>query len=205
MQETAAEMLARYAEIRKRTFGAPRSVNIATAPPPKAPKRARPVPPLRSPSLPPLVDRKRALREEIAELELKRAQLAVEVSQEVRRKTSLGKEIVALEGEVKRLQEDLLILENLPVTKARILRAFSRYTGFSIDDLKSRRRHADLALVRQACCYWMVRRTRSSFPEIARFLGNRDHTTILHSVKVYPAKRAQMGRHLRELEAGDHP
>ena len=64
-------------------------------------------------------------------------------------------------------------------------------------DLLSRRRFKKAALARQAVCYWAYRRTELSLPQIARKMGGRDHTTVLHSVRAYVAKRAAQGRTLR--------
>lgn len=80
-----------------------------------------------------------------------------------------------------------------------VLRKFAHYTGFSEDDLRDWKRPRDLVLVRQAVMYWMCRRTDASTTMIGKFMGDRDHTTVLHSRKLYPKKRKSMGRHLKEL------
>lgn len=54
-----------------------------------------------------------------------------------------------------------------------------------------------IALPRQFCCYWIGRRTRLSTVQIARIMGGRDHSTIIHSMRAYPLKRAKQGRTLR--------
>ena len=61
------------------------------------------------------------------------------------------------------------------------------------------RRNKRLVFARHAVIYWVCRRTRFSLPQIGRMLGGRDHTTILHAKKSYVAKRAAMGRTLREV------
>lgn len=60
-----------------------------------------------------------------------------------------------------------------------------------------RSRHVSFA--RAAIAYWARRLSGLSLPQIGRALGNRDHTTILHYRNVYPAKRAKMGRTLRQV------
>lgn len=75
----------------------------------------------------------------------------------------------------------------------RICRAFK----FSSAELRSNRRHKRIVLARQAVMYWAYRQTLLSLPEIGRRMGGRDHTTVLHAVRSYPAKRAEMGRNLR--------
>lgn len=66
-------------------------------------------------------------------------------------------------------------------------------------ELLSKRRHRDVAFARQFIMYWACRLTIRSLPEIGRLMGGRDHTTCLHGKRVYPQKRAKMGRHLRQV------
>lgn len=77
---------------------------------------------------------------------------------------------------------------------ARICRA----TGVSRNDIMAPRRSVRIVLARQAIMYWAYRLTTLSTPQIGRRLGNRDHTTVLHAVHIYPSKRAKMGRTLRK-------
>ena len=87
-------------------------------------------------------------------------------------------------------------------TVHQIARRFSKATGVSLKDIKGTSRERNIVIVRHAIIYWARRRTPSSLPQIARFLGGRDHTTSLHAVRTYPQKRAAMGRHLRPLDTG---
>jgi hypothetical protein len=50
-------------------------------------------------------------------------------------------------------------------------------------DLVSRRRDAEVVRPRQVVCFLAKSMTPHSLPEIGRRLGNRDHTTVLHSVR----------------------
>lgn len=77
----------------------------------------------------------------------------------------------------------------------------SRVTGISVNDIRSARRERAVAFARQMFFYWAIRLTRRSFPQVGRFCGKRDHTTVLHGVDAYVAKRASMGRQLRPLRA----
>ncbi len=58
-------------------------------------------------------------------------------------------------------------------------------------------RSARLVVARQAIAYWACRRTNLSVAQIGRMMS-RDHTTILHSKRIYVEKRAHQGRKLRE-------
>lgn len=81
----------------------------------------------------------------------------------------------------------------------RIVHRMCHVFGVSIMDLRARRRNEAAVNARQAIYYWSWRLTALSAAQIGWRLGGRDHTTILHGVTVYQRKRAQMGRHLREL------
>lgn len=67
---------------------------------------------------------------------------------------------------------------------ADIVEFVSRFTGISAVDLKSTRRNKPIALTRHCVSALARELTSQSYPEIGRRLGNRDHTTILHSVRV---------------------
>jgi len=64
--------------------------------------------------------------------------------------------------------------------------------------IKGRSRQREITLARQFICYWACRRTSLSLPQIGRLLGGRDHTTVLHGMHAYRAKRARMGRFLED-------
>lgn len=64
-----------------------------------------------------------------------------------------------------------------------ILVAVSKYYQVSINDLCSERRHAVIVLPRHVVCYLAKNLTTYSYPHIGRRLGDRDHTTPMHSVK----------------------
>lgn len=48
-------------------------------------------------------------------------------------------------------------------------------------DLKSKRRHKNLAVPRQIAMYLCKKHVRSSFPEIGNKFGGKDHTTVMHA------------------------
>lgn len=71
---------------------------------------------------------------------------------------------------------------------------------FRIDrvQLRATRAQRSMTLARQFVMYWACRRTSLSLPQIGRLMGGRDHTTIMAGRRAYVAKRAKMGRALRE-------
>ena len=71
---------------------------------------------------------------------------------------------------------------NLP-TMAEIAAVVTKATGFTMADIKSERRSASLVSARHLLV-WMLRAlTPASTPRIGRFIGGRDHTTIVHAVQ----------------------
>lgn len=61
--------------------------------------------------------------------------------------------------------------------------ATAAYFNISRDDLKARRRTADITHPRQVGYFLCKSLTLRSLPEIGRFFGGRDHTTVLHGVR----------------------
>ena len=63
-------------------------------------------------------------------------------------------------------------------------------------DLQSRRRHKSIAEPRQICMYLARKLTRFSLEEIGGYFGGRDHTTVMHSVRIIN-ERLQMDSEFR--------
>lgn len=68
-----------------------------------------------------------------------------------------------------------------------ILTDVAAATGFSIPEIKSIRRDRRLVKARQWAAWRMAKETSMSLPAIGRVLGDRDHTTILHSIRKHEA------------------
>jgi chromosomal replication initiation ATPase DnaA len=66
---------------------------------------------------------------------------------------------------------------------AEIQQLTAQYYRISRADLISSRRTANIVMPRQVACFLSKMLTPSSFPDIGRRFGNRDHTTILHAFK----------------------
>ena len=117
---------------------------------------------------------------------------------------------ILMEREAKRVAEAqaanaMLEREGLTVRSPRmkpIAERICKATGVSMEEVRSARRSERLVMTRWAIAYWTTRQTGHSLPAIGRFLGGKDHTSILHAVRRYPQKRAAMGRHLRPLDTG---
>ena len=63
----------------------------------------------------------------------------------------------------------------------RIQKIVADYFKISIDDLKSKKRNADIAFPRQIAMYLCRKLTDESFPKIGIEFGGKDHSTVMHS------------------------
>jgi chromosomal replication initiator protein len=75
---------------------------------------------------------------------------------------------------------------------AAVLTAVSRYYGVKLDDLKGKARHKQVVVPRQIAMYLLYEDARLSTPEVGRLL-NRDHTTVLHGLKLVGTDIARDG------------
>lgn len=71
-----------------------------------------------------------------------------------------------------------------PVWIARkMLEEVAEQTGFTTQQIVGPQRSGDLVAARHYLMWRLRRETTWSLPEIGRFLGGRDHTTVLHGVR----------------------
>jgi chromosomal replication initiator protein len=78
---------------------------------------------------------------------------------------------------------DLLGGKRKVITIEDIQEAVSSRFHIKISDLKSKRRTKTLVYPRQIAMFLCRDLTDSSFPEIGRDFGGKDHTTIIHACK----------------------
>ncbi|AHX11204.1 chromosomal replication initiator protein DnaA [Neorickettsia helminthoeca str. Oregon] len=83
----------------------------------------------------------------------------------------------------KDLLADILRTNSVAVTLDNILLKVSEYFNIKISDLKSQRRVKDVSYARQVCMYLSKLLTQRSLLDIGKFLGGRDHATVIHAVK----------------------
>ena len=67
-----------------------------------------------------------------------------------------------------------------PPSVAAIVFAAAVHFGFSVAEIKSARRSADLIKARHIAMYLAREMTVQTFPQIGRVIGGRDHTTVIH-------------------------
>lgn len=84
------------------------------------------------------------------------------------------------------------------VTYAQIEFRVCRLFGVSRLEIRGPRGNANTANARHCLAYWARRLLRMSYPQIGKMM-NRDHTTVIHSIRKWPQIRADQGRHLRVL------
>ncbi|MCE7028459.1 helix-turn-helix domain-containing protein [Jiella avicenniae] len=84
-------------------------------------------------------------------------------------------------------------------TMREIMDRIAKACGVTVMDIRSPGRSKRLIIPRQAFYYWAKRLTGNSYPQIGRFCGGRDHSTVLYGVVAYQKKRGEMGRHVRSI------
>ena len=78
--------------------------------------------------------------------------------------------------------------------KARpVLKAIADHYEITIAEMRSPARAKLFVQARQHFCWIMRKHTDLSLPQIARFLGGRDHTTILHGIRQHEKRRQGNG------------
>lgn len=126
----------------------------------------------------------------IARLERATAEREAELRIMTERRDALAAEIKALDKER---------FGGKHTSMASISRRICKVFGVTLADLRSHSRSARVVLPRQAVMYWASRRTDGSSAQIGRWLGSRDHSTIIHGRDKYIEKRKEMGRTLRKV------
>jgi len=75
------------------------------------------------------------------------------------------------------------------ITNELVQKTVAETFGVKISDLKSKRRTKAVVLPRQVAMYLCRALAGSSLPEIGNFFGGKDHSTVIHSIKVIEEKK----------------
>jgi chromosomal replication initiator protein len=75
------------------------------------------------------------------------------------------------------------------ITKELVQKAVAEVFGVKISDLKSKRRTKTVVLPRQVAMYLCRTIAGSSLPETGAFFGGKDHSTVIHAIKVVEEKK----------------
>jgi chromosomal replication initiator protein len=71
-----------------------------------------------------------------------------------------------------------------------IIKTVADHFSLKVSDLRSDRKHKQVAAPRQIAMFLMREKTRCSFPDIGQRFGGRDHTTVMYAVKKIEKKLA---------------
>lgn len=81
---------------------------------------------------------------------------------------------------------DLAIARSLRLQEIVLL--VTARTGVSRDEIMSIRRNRRVVAARHEC-FWMAHKhTSQSYPQIGRFFGGRDHSTVMHGVRMHESR-----------------
>lgn len=81
-----------------------------------------------------------------------------------------------------------LVPASSPERVRRIVMEVCHKHGVSAIEICSEHRSQRIVVARHEACYRLRKETTWSLPRIGKFLGGRDHTTILHGVRKHAAK-----------------
>lgn len=85
------------------------------------------------------------------------------------------------------------------ITMSEIAELIAATYGLSVEELLGPARHKSVSHARQHAMWLMRQQPHLSLPQIGRFLGGRDHTTILHGVRRYEQRMAEGTAYQLEL------
>ena len=98
---------------------------------------------------------------------------------------------VANLSETRVILKDLLNINENKVSIDNIQTIVCKYFKISKNEMLSSRRSRYLVRPRQTAIYLAKMLTSKSLPEIGRYFSNRDHTTVIHSVKTIEKLRKE--------------
>jgi chromosomal replication initiator protein len=70
-----------------------------------------------------------------------------------------------------------------PLNMRDIIEQVAREHGLTVNQMLARRRDRHLVYARQHAMWRCSKETRHSLPEIGRYFGDYDHTTVLHGIR----------------------
>lgn len=85
-----------------------------------------------------------------------------------------------------------------------IIETVTHFYGIKLSDLQSRRRHKSVTEPRQVCMFLARKKTRFSLEEIGGYFGGRDHTTVMHSVRIVDERMGKDDDFASQVELLDH-
>jgi len=74
------------------------------------------------------------------------------------------------------------------ISRDAVVAAVCQVTGFTLATLFGRQRSVRIVRPRQIACFMLSRLTKCSLVEVGVYMGGRDHTTVIHSLRVVQQK-----------------
>lgn len=136
------------------------------------------------------------------------AKVIMEREQARERASVLQAEIAALKARCAELQaivDEQIRLGRVSVPDVRptgfqVAKAIADEAGYSLGELFGTAKHKSLVQARQRAIYEVHRLCpHLSFVRIGMLFGDRDHSTIIHAIRVWPSKAAKLGIHVHPL------
>ena len=97
--------------------------------------------------------------------------------------TIMGGEKITLDLAIEALKDNISKGIGEKNNIQRIQRIVSEYFQISVEDIRSKKRSANISFPRQIAMYLCRNMTSESFPKIAIEFGGKDHTTVMYSVE----------------------
>ena len=97
---------------------------------------------------------------------------------------NLSTEEMTLQRAEEALRDVIYPDKPLKITPSYIIKVVSEHFGISEESIKSGRRTKDIAFPRQIVMYLCKEMTDNSLNEIGEVLGGKDHSTIIHGIKM---------------------
>lgn len=70
-----------------------------------------------------------------------------------------------------------------------IIKIVAKHFSVPLSDIRSKKRHQDIAVVRQVAFYMMKKLSTCSLQAIGNYIGGRDHSTVIHAISKVEALR----------------
>lgn len=77
---------------------------------------------------------------------------------------------------------DIFTAEDYDISCETIKKAVCKHWGIKISDIESSKRKREFAFPRQIAMYLCREMTNLSLPQIGKYFGGRDHTTVMHAI-----------------------
>ncbi len=116
--------------------------------------------------------------------------------------SSLSSKPVSLDL-AKQILQQFDVPEDLDFPIETIAKEVAKHQGTPLQDLKSKKRNKDLVFSRQLAFFLMKKLTVTSLQSIGKYMGGRDHTTVLHAVskiEQLQKKDAFLAQKIRNIE-----